>query len=157
MVLFVNTTLAPSRIHGTGLFSAEPIPRGKIVFLWPMTDRHQLRPEDVVREAEKGDRRIYDSSVRIIGRHFVYSECGLEPDEFVNHASSPNLVYVMGAGVALRDIAAFEELTIDYRLLNPRRDGAVLDADAGWPARESLLRSLRTLVQLIESLPDWEG
>ena len=122
-----------------------------------MTERHGLRPEAAVLEAERGDRKIYDSSVRIIGRHFVYSDVGLEPDEFINHSSSPNLLYIMGAGVALRDIPVPEELTIDYRLLNPRRADALLDADAGWPPRESLLRSLRALLQLVESLPDWEG
>jgi len=37
---------------------------------------------------------------------------------FINHSSEPNIVYLGNDIVAARDLAAGEELTIDYRTLD---------------------------------------
>ena len=56
-----------------------------------------------------------------------------------------------------------EELTVDYRtLIDDTEVGIYNDATTGRPirgfsARETLLRTARQLIDLVESIPDWCG
>lgn len=115
-MLLIRTRVGPSSIHGLGLFSTTPIPRGTPIWrLEPGFDQ-RLAPEQV--DALPGpacdhvhwfawwdcDRRVWVLS----GDHAC----------FMNHADVPNTGVAGGAPdgvtVALRDLAAGEELTCDY-------------------------------------------
>ena len=130
-MLLVPTTIAASPIHGIGLFAAEPIPAGTPVWaLDPLFDR-------VFPAAELAHRPDH---VRAFLEH--YCEYFPETDElvlsgdadrFTNHSDDPN-TRVDGENrpdarvIAIRDIAAGEEITCDYGEIRSLK-WAVLEAE----------------------------
>lgn len=126
-MLCVETYLAPSLIHGTGLFSAAFIANGTIVWCFregfdrkiPPTDWHALNQE----------------AQRFL-QHFGWqdrdSDCwylSVDNERFLNHSPMPNTAcqdyngdITLTALCAVRDIEAGEELTEDYsRFLRPEQ------------------------------------
>lgn len=124
-MILVRVQVRPSTIHGLGLFATEFIPAGTPVWrLQPGFD-HLFRPEDAAslpapsREHLRwfGYVRPEDGFIVLSGDHAC----------FMNHQPHPNTgadpkVFHPACTVALRDIAAGEELTCDY---------LAFDADAG--------------------------
>ena len=112
-MLRVKATIAPSEIAGIGLFAAEPIAAGTVIW--------RLDPGvDQVFTAEQisGLPRLAE----LLDRHgWFNSEDGfwyLSADEmrFMNHSPSPNTVETNRfTVVAAVDIGSGEELTCDYR------------------------------------------
>src|SRR5690349_1099105 len=117
-MLLVRTRVAPSPIHGLGLFAAEAIPRGTPIWRFqPGFDRAYSREEFAQLPALAREHL----------RWFTYfdkaQDALIKSGDlccFMNHADEPNT----GTGasltepvvtIALRDIAAGEELTCDYR------------------------------------------
>jgi uncharacterized protein len=139
-MLLIPFEVRLSKIHGLGVFASEPIPRGTIVWQFdPGID--QRHPVSWVKRQPEHVRR------------FVASHCVLDLDKrhylvlgdhsmFVNHSLHPNLVpddehrvHDEGVVVAARDVAAGEELTINYTEI----DGADRDrADQGVSLFEQL-------------------
>jgi uncharacterized protein len=112
-LLQVRTFIAQSRIEGVGVFAAEPIPRGALIWQFdPRFDR--LVPMDEYRSSppllrELFDRYAYPSPDR--SGFLVYET---DNGRFMNHADRPNTDFAGIGGRALTDIAAGEELTCDY-------------------------------------------
>lgn len=113
-MLLVKTFIAASAVEGVGVFAAEPVAKGRIIWrLDPAFDR--LIPRKAYEEAppflkELLDRYAYpspdDPSV------IVYE---VDNGRFMNHSAHPNTDFSDSGGArALRDIAAGEELTCDY-------------------------------------------
>jgi hypothetical protein len=106
-----KTAVQRSRIHGLGLFAREPIPKGEIVAIkggyileapaWREVER-QLGPAEIP-----------------VADGFVIAPFGTEERDgsmiFSNHSCNPNIgVQGQIVFVAMRDIAAGEELTHDW-------------------------------------------
>ena len=91
-----NTYVAPSDIHGKGLFARTPIKGGSII-------GHLVgRPC-----TEDGDHVLWISETR-----GIEVLCDLR---YINHSDQPNACYYDDLSVvALRDIAPGEEITHDY-------------------------------------------
>jgi SET domain-containing protein len=115
-MLLVNTTLGPSAIHGIGLFAAEPIPAGTVIWRFhPAVDRfvdeHDL---DDLSPAAREQVMKYTYVDVALRRRIL---CG-DDARFFNHSDDPNCLDFPdergGTTVARRDIAAGEELTSDY-------------------------------------------
>ncbi len=115
-MLLVKTLLSPSEIHGIGLFAAERIPAGTVV--WRFHRGIDLVLEDGVLEtlspaAREQMLKYTYVDIRLHKRIL----CG-DDARFFNHSDDPNcLDYPDDAGgttVAKRDIEAGEELTSDY-------------------------------------------
>jgi len=116
-MLRVATYLAPSSIHGIGLFAAAPIPSGTIV--WELDEPFD-RPIDEVTLAS------LDAVPQLQMQRYAYVEprrrvrilCA-DDARFFNHADEANCLDAPGrdgdATVAVRDIEEGEELTWDYR------------------------------------------
>jgi hypothetical protein len=97
-----------------------------------------------------------------VGRYFTHGN-EQEPYTFLNHSFSPNLLCHCGIVVARQEISEGEELTVDYRSLVDDTDLGVYQDVAtgeeirGWTAKETLLRTAREMIELIEPIHNWNG
>lgn len=110
----------PSPIHGTGTFAVARIRQGEVVIIWGGT---LFTKEEI--EAGKAIAR----SVAAIDEGLYMGgtlEEGNSPDDFMNHSCDPD-VWMQDEVtlVARRGIAAGEELTMDY---------AMVESDESWVA-----------------------
>lgn len=96
------------------MFIDESVPRGTIVVSWP-SDLDMIINEGT----HDASNHSITSSIRLVGDQYIMSRAGVEEtiDYHINHSDNPNLLYVFGLCIAARDIAAGEELTVDYRLM----------------------------------------
>lgn len=116
----VHTYVAASSIEGVGVFTAEPIARGQMVWsfdplfdrLIPVADYENARP--LVKDFL--DKYSYPSPDR--PSFLVYET---DNGRFMNHIDTPNLDFSDSGGArALRDIQAGEELTCNYADFYPQ-------------------------------------
>ena len=129
-MMLVKTRVAPSGIHGNGLFAAESIRAGTPIWRFAEGFDHELTPSfwaglpEPARAHARGYCFVIPGSLHLVksGDHAC----------FMNHSPNPNTGALPGATepvttVALRDIAEGEELTCDYR---------AFDADVAWKLGE---------------------
>lgn len=116
-MLLVKTCLAPSRIHGMGLFAAEAIPRGTPFWCFEPGFDQAIAPDRLASLPELTQQHIrWFAWLNRFDGHYILSGdfcC------FMNHAAQPNTGAPPGVQspvttIALRDIAQGEELTCDY-------------------------------------------
>jgi hypothetical protein len=129
---------------GTVVVSPDQIPR---TFSW---DQLLAHPEGEAAMA---------ASVRWFEEQFTVTTEW--PDEcYINHSFEATGLWHLGFVFAPRDLAAGEELTVDYRhLLRAGEYEVFKDAATGQPIvgytwKQSLLASTRALLALAEQLPD---
>lgn len=123
-MLLVPTRLAQSPIHGLGLFAAVPIQKGTEVWRF-VRGLDQEFDADFVATLPEPTREFF-SHFGYLDREVKRIILCFDNARFVNHAAPANLVtdYTLdpyGLDVAAQDIAAGEELTMDYRTFE---DGA---------------------------------
>ena len=118
-MLLVPTYVRPSRIEGVGVFAAEDIPAGTLI--WRLDERFDrlIHRRDVAGQPETLrqfiDRYAYpyphDPDLLIVE---------LDNGRFMNHSDAPNTVFSdPDAGFTRRAIAADEELLCDYGEFDP--------------------------------------
>lgn len=114
-MIHVRAEVRPSRIHGLGLFAVDAIPRGTLVSLWdPTFDRAWTAVEyEALPMVVRDDLEIYG------WRDGEDWRADAGHGRFRNHSFAPN---IGSDGRAVRDIAAGEELTEDYRAFDPDFD-----------------------------------
>jgi SET domain-containing protein len=112
-MLKVRTRLAESDIHGIGLFAAEPIASGTVIWEYDPPFDITFRAEDLER---------LPAPARELVKKYAYFDseigasvlCG-DDARFMNHSPTPNTIEVRGTRtVAARAIAAGEEITCNY-------------------------------------------
>lgn len=117
-MLQIRTYVAPSPIHGLGLFAAEPVPRGTKIWAFTPGVDLKLKPEQL-------DRLPPVARDFVLKYGYLSKRSGLyvlhgDDARFTNHSAQPNLVSVGNSGshedfdVALRDIRPGDELTSNY-------------------------------------------
>jgi SET domain-containing protein len=117
-MLCVKTRLGQSEIEGVGLFAAEPIPKGTVV--WRYDPRFDLSLD--MRDIPADDTIAREWLMRYGYQQTedpVYIVCG-DNARFMNHSDEPNCDDVNDETVALRDIAEGEEITCDYARFDKR-------------------------------------
>jgi uncharacterized protein len=116
-MLLVKTELKPSPISGIGLYAAEFIPKGTLIWKFvPQIDiRLDLQEYERLKKTydfSTVDKYIYKSKLTN-----TYILCG-DDGRFINHSSNPNTIDTQenaeGLTIASRDIQAGEEITSDY-------------------------------------------
>jgi SET domain-containing protein len=125
-MILVPNRVAPSAIHGCGLFAVEMIPAGTPIWRFEPGFDHEFTPQQwaALPEPARGHTRHFcfvrrgDLHVILSGDHAC----------FINHAAAPNTGAPRAplepfATVACRDIPAGEEITCDYW---------AYDADTPW-------------------------
>lgn len=159
--LFIAAEVRDSSIFGKGLFAAQRVPKGTIVCCFTVGAR-VITEDEFIRACEAGDRFVMRTGTRYVGKYFTIGNESA-PYTYVNHSFHPNLLAHCGVILARRDIEPGEELTVDYRHLIDPTDVATYDDAAtgrrivGLPARETLLRTAKELIAVVESLPEWDG
>ena len=102
----------PSAIDGRGAFAAEPIPARRKI--------GEIRGEAIsVREAQQRARGLTRIMiVEVSERRAIDASGSADPLRFTNHSCAPNAVLRIRQGrvefFAMRDLAAGEELTVNY-------------------------------------------
>lgn len=116
-MLLVRVRVDRSPIHGLGAFAVDPIARGTPV--WRFTPGFDLDLEPTLLDQQPPDfRRVMLHYGYIDPRWNRFILC-CDDYRFINHSDAPNLriddsLEHYGVDLAARDIAAGEELTIDY-------------------------------------------
>jgi SET domain-containing protein len=124
-MLLVKTYLDRSRIHGIGLFAAERIPAGTVIWrrspeIDLLLDSDQLGR---LHPAARAQIEKYTYLDRMLGRLVL---CG-DDARFFNHSEAPNCHDFPdedgGTTVAARDIEEGEELTSNYAAFDANHAG----------------------------------
>jgi len=116
-MLLIPTFVAPSAIHGLGLFARESVPRGTLVWKFdPRVD--QLLSAATVEALPAAAREFVETYGSRLSED-LYLLCG-DNARFVNHALGDTAAIASVTArldaddVALRDLSAGEEITEDY-------------------------------------------
>jgi hypothetical protein len=159
--MFVKTEVKETGVYGKALYAAQRVARGTIVCSFTLGS--EVTTEDqYVRAVAENRQPVTRTGTRYAGRYFTFGNVEA-PYNYVNHSFRPNLLCHCGVVLALRDIEAGEEMTLDYRTLVDTTDvGLYNDAVTGreirgLTARETILRTARELIELVESVEDWSG
>lgn len=118
-MMLVSTYVAPSAIEGVGIFAAERIPAGTLIWeLEPDFDR--LIKKDEVPKLPP----VLQEFVERYSYPYPHDpeQLIVEVDNgrFMNHSNEPNTIFSdPDAGYTLREIQAGEELTCDYGEFDP--------------------------------------
>jgi uncharacterized protein len=117
-MLFVQTELRPSSIHGVGTFLLEPVKKGQLIWRFdPRIDRTYTEAElaamtDVCKEL-LDNYGCWDEKKRV---WLLYGD----EMRYTNHSDDPVLQAIsgpLGDVVAARDLAKDEEISVNYRLI----------------------------------------
>ena len=116
-MLLVPTRLAPSNIHGIGVFALAPIAQGTPVWRFERGLDMEFSPDIVDGLPEHV--RAFFSRYGYLDRNVKRIILCFDDARFVNHSDTPNVAtdYTRdpyGLDAALRDIAAGEEITMNY-------------------------------------------
>lgn len=111
-MLRVKAYIAPSGIHGMGLFAGEPIAKGAVVWGFDPPVDQRFKPEQL---------RDMSGEMKLFLSRYAYSDrgtlvlCG-DHARFMNHSPEANCGNdsTRQYTLALRDIAQGEELTDNY-------------------------------------------
>ncbi|HXR75162.1 MAG TPA: SET domain-containing protein [Bryobacteraceae bacterium] len=112
-MLTIKTELRQSHVHGLGVFAAEFIPAGTVVWVFQPDFDFRVSESTVAALPEVARERLLHYSAKWGGGYVISAD----DSRFLNHSESPNLrtMNEPDADVAVRDIHPGEELLEDYR------------------------------------------
>lgn len=118
-MLLVKTYIAPSKIHGIGLFADENIKENTVTWKFDPAIDILLSEKEIAKLPNITQEFIKEfGSLSKLSNKYILSA---DNARFTNHSSHPNLESKIVTGepeaiaLANRDIKKGEELTIDYR------------------------------------------
>jgi SET domain-containing protein len=118
-MLLVPSEARPSPLHGLGVFTKVPVAAGEVVWQFDPGIDHRHPVSWLESQPPHVRAHVATYGVLSLDRGSIY--LGGDHTMFLNHSPTPNLVprdevlrNAEGVVVAARDIAAGEELTIDY-------------------------------------------
>ena len=118
-MLLIANYVGPSSIEGVGVFAAEPIAKGTII--WTLDERFDqvLSPAEIAALGEQQrqfvERYGYSHTLRP-----DLTVLELDNGRFMNHSDQPNTEFTdPHIGWAIRDIAEGEEITCNYAEFEP--------------------------------------
>jgi SET domain-containing protein len=116
-MMLVRTCVAPSRIHGLGLFAVEAIARDTPIWRFEAGFDHDFSPEQVA--ALPPLAREHARRFSFVSRDNGHAILSGDHACFINHSSNPNTGAPPAAmlpvtTVAYCDLAAGEEITCNY-------------------------------------------
>lgn len=116
-MLLVKTKIGQSKIHGIGIFAAEFIPKGTII--WEITSHFDLILSQAAIDIIFGPARTMILNYSYLSKRTGKFILCADDARFFNHSDNPNTIDNLDSKkeetLAARDIQADEELTGDYR------------------------------------------
>jgi hypothetical protein len=156
-MLFFDTEIKSSKLGGLGCFVTCAVDKGAIAGI--LVYRGRLIKESEYLEAlSRGESAALRTGTRWVGSYLTIDDPHdpfviASPNEaFINHSFDPTLLFHCGICFAKRDLAAGEELTVDYAyVLSPVDPTVFSDTVTGEPVRGLPWRTalLRSAVELI--------
>ena len=125
-MLLVKTKLAPSGIHGLGVFAEELIPAGTVVWQFQPDFDFRVSEESVALLPEIARAKLLHYSAKWGGGYVISAD----DSRFLNHsATAANLRTTAepDCDIATRDIMPGEELLEDYREFDDTFDGRPIE------------------------------
>ena len=107
--------IAPSKIHGVGIFAVRDIVRGETLYAGHMPEVYTFPYSNFGNLSPEVRKLILDRWPRVIeGSHFIYPDAAMMA--YMNHSDDPN--YDAELDLAVRDIKTGEEVTENYRKIS---------------------------------------
>lgn len=124
-MLLVKTRIGPSKIHRIGLFAAQFIPKGEVLWRFEPGFDLELSKDDILRLSPPDQEQVlnYTYLDEKLNKYILCSDDA----RFFNHSKAPNTREVesedgYGITVALKDIHEGEEITCDYEIFDFKYD-----------------------------------
>lgn len=113
----VPIEVKPSATHGDGVHAVEPIRKGTIICnLFRSPDVYIVSEAQITEMWNRNPEAAVLVTGRIYGDYFAYGTY-MDAECFLNHSDEANAINFLGQTIALRDIAAGEEIMINYRFI----------------------------------------
>ena len=112
-MFLIRTRIGPSRIHGVGVFAADPVPAGAVVWRFEPAFDRVVTAEELARSppAFRAYLDAYAYPSQDLGGAMLLC---CDHAKFLNHSDRPNTEERPFISVAARLIAEGEEITCDY-------------------------------------------
>ena len=109
---YVKTKIAPSKIHGVGVFALRDIPKGQKLYADMMTKVYTLRYSSFGKLFPEVKEMLLERFPLIVnGSNFLYPDTRIVA--FMNHSEKPN--YNAKSDLVLVDIKEGDEITENYK------------------------------------------
>lgn len=116
-MLLIPTYIAPSSVHGVGVFAQDFIPKGTC--LWEFNPALDQIISKETLASMPAEARAYVEEYGYESEHFPGGlVLNFDNSRFLNHNDFPNTENKSDRAYALRDIQPGEEITCDYRDLH---------------------------------------
>lgn len=142
-MLLVKTFVAPSLIHGLGLFAGENIPKGTIVWKFHRQTTQVFSKRNFILLCENIS---LPSMLDFIDYSYIRNGSIYylnDKTRFINHSSNPNLAFQSDRfEIAIKDIKKGEELTEAYNLSYDKNDFYFLNIPKS-KKQENILKYLK--------------
>ena len=108
--------VAPSKIHGVGIFAIDDINKGDLIFEYSNKNTNKLSRQtlnkiDISKNQQDVLSRMYYADEKAI---YIKHDQDIHWVNFMNHSKKPNMIYGLNKYFAKRNIKANEELTLDF-------------------------------------------
>lgn len=143
-VFYMSSIITKKTAHGLGVFAVRPFVKGEKI----LEAKGQILDYDDFEDGSYEDQHCLQ-----IGERTFIGSSG-EIDDYVNHSCEPNAGYrIQGTQadlIAIRDIAAGEEITYDYST-TMHNDRNEMQCECGAPSCRGLIRDFQYLPSNLKS------
>ena len=108
--------VAPSKIHGVGIFAINDIKKGELIFEYNFEKNYKIsrkafKEAGLNKNIQDVLSRMYYADEEYI---FIQFNNSIHWVNFMNHSRNPNMIYGLNKYFAKKNIKANEELTLDF-------------------------------------------
>lgn len=152
-MLLVKTYIGPSKIHGIGLFAAENIRKGTVVWEFNQNTTQIFWKKQFLSICNgmslPAILEFIDHSYIKDGNIYYLND----RTKFINHSTTPNIAFKTSkTEFAIRDINAGDEITENYYLSYDKNDFFCWDSICNYTSKVDLLRYMKSEL-LVKSKP----
>ena len=108
--------VAPSKIHGVGIFAIDDINKGDLIFEYTNKNTNKLYRKTLDKIGITKNQQDVLSRMYYADKENIYIKYDQDIHwvNFMNHSKKPNMIYSLNKYFAKKNIKANEELTLDF-------------------------------------------